>query len=135
MEEISGVDFYTAQVAQSRQWIGDSWGNAGISKEVKIAEIQTNAGMGIMAQDAKKEDVKTRTIPMPESEAEAKAIVDKFEDAARQLREDSDVSDTVGQHAMQDKTFLSDEKWLGTEEEERNAYVACTHNPCLTLNP
>lgn len=88
MEEISGVDFYTAQVAQSRQWVGDGFGLDGASKEVKIAEIQANAGLGIMAADAKKEDVKTRTISMPESEQEAKALVDRFEAASRQIRGD-----------------------------------------------
>jgi phospholipase D1/2 len=122
VQEVSNVDFYQAQVAQDRQWIGDMWGTNS-SKEVKIAEIQTNAGLGIMDQDAKKEDVKTVTIPMQENLQDAVALVDKWEAAALQVRGDGDVSDTVGQHAMQDKTALSDEKWLGTEEEERFAYV------------
>jgi len=31
------------------------------------------------------------------------------------------VADTVSQHMLNDKTGLMDEKWLGTDEEERDA--------------
>jgi len=65
---------------------------------------------------------------MPESEEIAEETLRKFEDAARNIRGDEDVSDNVVQHMLMDKTSLEDEKWLGTEEEELNAYVMITHS-------
>jgi phospholipase D1/2 len=111
MEQISGVGFYDAEVAQARRWIGDSWG-PGTEKEVKVIEVQKNY---------KKNDVKTKTVRMPESLNAANDVIEKFESASLQIRDDEYVSNTVGQHAMIDQTTLGEEKWLGTEEEERDA--------------
>lgn len=61
---------------------------------------------------------KTVELKYPETEEEAERILSSFEKAAG--RDDDTVSDTVGQHAMKDSTSLHDEKWLGTEEEERD---------------
>lgn len=61
------------------------------------------------------------TVPIPESSEEAGRTIEQFEAAAREIRGEGDVSDTVVQHMMDDKTSLLDEKWLGTEEEELNA--------------
>jgi phospholipase D1/2 len=60
---------------------------------------------------------------MPETLNDAKSVVEKWEAAAKKISGAGDISDTVGGHALQDKSALSDEKWLGTEEEERFAYV------------
>lgn len=39
---------------------------------------------------------------------------------------------SVGQHALQDKTSLHDEKWNGTEAEELSCYVTeVSPWPCL----
>jgi phospholipase D1/2 len=73
---------------------------------------------GAPNSDGKKAPEETITVPIPPSAEEAKETVKKFEDAARVIRGDEDVSDNVSQHALMDKTRLEDEKWLGTPEEE-----------------
>lgn len=42
---------------------------------------------------------------------------------AGSTRPDEEVSDNVGQHALNAKTGLHEERWLGTEQEERDCYV------------
>jgi hypothetical protein len=45
----------------------------------------------------------------------------RFEDGAP--RDDAAVADNVGQHALADKSELTETRWLGTEEEELDAFV------------
>jgi phospholipase D1/2 len=92
-------------------------------RELKIFEAKGNVGGGLqMEGDAKKSDVKAKTLPLPQNRQEAKSIVDRFENAAKGTP--GDVSDNVGQHAMKAPGSLLQEPWLGTEEEELNCYVS-----------
>ena len=118
MEENSGVKFNQARVALTRQWMGDMSGpDAGPTEvTIKILEPTTEA---IVVSD--KTPVKTETIPIPATEAEARAIIERFERGADAIRGDEDVSDNVAQHMLRDKTSLVDEKWLGSEQEELDA--------------
>lgn len=58
------------------------------------------------------------SVDMPATTQEARRWVQQFESGAP--RGDEGVADTVGQHALRDKTALRDERWLGTEQEERD---------------
>ena len=118
MEKNSGVKFNQARVALARQWIGDMSGPDTGPKEVviKVLEPTTEA---IVISD--KTQVKTETIPIPATEEEARAIIERFERGADSLRGDEAVSDNVAQHMLNDRTTLTDEKWLGTEQEELDA--------------
>lgn len=123
VEKQSGVSFHEAQVAQAREWIGDGWQD-GSTREMKIFEIKGNVGGGLqMEGDAKKSDAKAKTLPLPRDRQEAKRIVDRFENAAKDVLGGFYVSDNVGHHAMKVTGHLSEEPWFGTEEEERNWYV------------
>ncbi|KAG5341907.1 hypothetical protein C0989_007067 [Termitomyces sp. Mn162] len=119
MEQNSGVKFHEAQVALARQWIGQE--SASNQKEVTLAMPEPTTE-GIIQSE--KTPVKTETVPIPQSFEEARDIVRRFESGAEGLRGDQEVSDTVAQHMLCDRTELPDEKWLGTEEEELNAYVS-----------
>ena len=120
VEKRSGVTFQEAQVAQAREWIGDGWSD-GSTRELKIFEAKGNVGGGLQLEgDAKKSDAKAKTFPLPQDRREAKRIVDSFENAAKDSLGGSHISDTVGQHAMKGTGPLSDERWAGTEEEERS---------------
>ena len=114
-EENSGVKFNEAQVALAREWIGDQ--GLGDIKEIKVqAPVAAKEGTNVSEKTEDK-------VPIPESFEAAKAVVEKFEHGARDVRGDEAVSDSVAQHSLEDKTSLQDEKWLGTEEEELNAYA------------
>lgn len=63
---------------------------------------------------------KVEEFKYPETEEEAKGIIKQFEAAS--TRSDDLVSGSVAHHALMDTTDLMTEKWLGTEEEERNWY-------------
>lgn len=116
------MTFYQAQVAQAREWIGDGWQD-GSARELKILEVQGNVGGGLRLEgDAKKSDTKAVTLPLPRDRQEAKRTVDRFENAAKDVLGGFRVSDNVGQHAMKGTGYLSEEKWFGTEDEERNWY-------------
>lgn len=65
--------------------------------------------------------LKTEEVPMPVNEAEAAGIIERFEAYARSFRSDEEVADNVSQHALEDNTGLLEERWLGTDEEERTA--------------
>jgi len=118
------VTVYQAQVAQSREWIGDDWGNVS-TREMKIFETKGNMGAGLQLEgEAKKNDAQVKTLPLPQDPREAKRIVDRFENAAQDVLGGFRVSDNVGQHAMRAPGSLLDERWFGTEEEERNCYVS-----------
>ena len=120
MEANSGVTFTQAQVALAREWVaGDDLTN---QKEVTVSFPQEDVGL-VPADTSKPGSAppKTITVPIPATEQEAREVVRRFENAAG--RSDAGVSDNVVQHMMADKTSLLDERWLGTEEEELNAYV------------
>jgi len=118
------VSFQEAQVAQAREWIGDGWQD-GSTRELKIFDAGGNVGGGLqMEGDAKKSDGKAKTFPLPKDRQEAKRTVDRFEDAAKDALSGFRISDNVGNHAMNGNGHLSEEQWLGTEEEERSCYVS-----------
>ena len=123
MEERSGVKFTEAQVALARLWIGNSNPSGNPQDTVRVTKPPT--GDGLVASSGNNNDSKNSSKPEieeikpPRSVEEARDIINRFENAARQLRSDEDVSDNVSQHALLDRTSLFDEKWLGSEEEER----------------
>ncbi|KAI9510126.1 hypothetical protein F5148DRAFT_1182591 [Russula earlei] len=122
IEANSGVKFNEAQVALARQWIGDSADpNAPSEVEIKVPE-PTSEGFLL----SEKTEVKTQKYRMPRLYSDAVAVIERFESGASVLvgRQHDAVADTVGQHALQDKTDLADEQWLGSEEEELNSYVS-----------
>lgn len=118
MERNSGVTFLQAQVALARIWLGESYFASNGQKSVKIKVPQVQEGIVESSKEAKQD---IQEIKMPESEEEAKEIVRRFENGARGVRGDENVSDTVSQHMLTDRTGLEDEQWLGTPEEERFA--------------
>lgn len=119
VERTSGVSFLQAQVAQARIWLGKGYTNTDIQKSVRIKipqpyqEVQQEG-----EKEAKKE---VEEVPLPPSDDEAKNIVHAFETAARNIRSDENVSDSVSQHLLTDATPLTSEQWLGTPEEEKEA--------------
>lgn len=64
---------------------------------------------------------KFEKVKLPTSEEAARETIARFEHGADNMRGDEEVADTVSQHMLNDKTGLLDEKWLGTDEEERDA--------------
>ena len=115
MEQNSGVKFHEAQVALSRQWVaGDTLTT---QKEIVVVIPQEE---NLLPAD-KPQGAATEKTPIPVDDEAARRVVEKFEAGARNLRSDENVSDTVSQHMLVDKTSLFDEAWLGTEEEELNA--------------
>ncbi|CUA74327.1 Phospholipase D p2 [Rhizoctonia solani] len=124
MEQNSGQTFHQAQVAQARLWIGDDgyWHQ----ETVQIRAPEPSAGMdssGMGVTEKGKEAQKTvEAVSMPATTQEAEDIVSRFQNGA--TRGDEGVADTVGQHALMDRTRLSDEQWLGSEQEERDSYVS-----------
>ena len=118
MELNSGVQFSEAQVALARQWIGNQHTE---QKEVKI-KVPKNTQEGQSLSENTESDI--LTVKFPDTVEEATAIIKKFEEGSREIRGDEEVADTVSQHMLQDKTSLFDEKWLGSEEEELNKWVA-----------
>ena len=121
MEANSGIKFGQAQVALARQWVGDS---ADPSMPTQVAvKLPEPTSEGIVLSN--KTEVKSETYPLPRLYSDAVAVIEQFERGANALvgRQHDAVADTVGQHALQDKTELGDEQWLGSEEEELNSYV------------
>ena len=121
MEASSGVKFTEAQVALARQWVGDS-ADSDMPTEVTI-KVPEPTAEGIVLSD--KAQVQTDKYKLPHSYSEAESVIKRFEQGAEVLvgRRHDDVSDAVGQHALQDETELADEQWLGSEEEELNSCV------------
>ena len=118
-EEVSGVKFYEAQVALARQWIGDiSDSTSDAPTKVAIKKPEASGEGMIISGDTKTE---IEEIEMPATVEQAKQIVERFERGAASLRGDEAVSDSVTQHMLNDRTSLLEEKWLGTEEEEKDA--------------
>ena len=115
MEQRSGVKFTEAQVALARQWIGNPNPSAEQQDTVRVTKPPT--GDGLVTTDQAKTEVEE--VKLPRTVEEAIDIIRRFERGAGDLRSDADVADNVAQHALQDRTSLFDEKWLGTEEEEK----------------
>ncbi|KAF7314957.1 Phospholipase [Mycena indigotica] len=117
IENESGLKYHEVLSALSRRWIGKEGGD---QKTLTYAlSTQTTEGLVVAGNDA----AKTETVPIPETEEEAHSIIQRFEEAAKAVRGDNDVADNVAQHMLHDRTSLLDEKWLGTEQEELDAYV------------
>ncbi|KAI1793724.1 phospholipase D/nuclease [Ganoderma leucocontextum] len=122
IEERSGVTFHQVNVALGRLWIGLGLGPED-PKEASVA-IPTGKSLEEQTTSGKKPEMKTEKYPLPASIAEARETIDRWKQAAEDLRADDVVSDNVVQHMLHDRTHLLDEQWLGTEDEERNAYVS-----------
>lgn len=60
-------------------------------------------------------------VKLPATVAEAQAIVDRFEAAAP--AEAKDINDSIRHHVLQSGGSILDEKFYGSAEEERDAYV------------
>ncbi|KIY71099.1 phospholipase D/nuclease [Cylindrobasidium torrendii FP15055 ss-10] len=120
MEKESGVKFHEAQVALSRVWIGPGEGN---QTEVTVALPLEGSG-GLAEMKDGKEKQKTITVKLPASAEEALATIQKWEKASDVIPDDDYTSDSVVQHMLHDSTPLSAEKWSGTAEEEKDAYVS-----------
>ncbi|KAJ3482521.1 hypothetical protein NLI96_g6930 [Meripilus lineatus] len=130
IEENSGIKFNEAMVALARQWIGESR-PVDPTQVTVVLPSETPATDPILASGTakdksgkKKDEPKTETFALPATVENAREIIATFESGASDLRSDEPVSDNVVQHMLSDKTGLLDETWLGTEEEERNAYVS-----------
>lgn len=113
IEKRSGVSFVEAQVAMSRLWIGNE-----VSQQNEVVlnlldEERTAGGLS----DAKVEG-DTVKVKVPATEQEAREQIEKFEGAAKSIRNDESVSDNVVQHVLHDRTSLMDEHWEGNEAEE-----------------
>ena len=133
MEASSGVKFVEAQVALARQWVGDS-ADPDMPTEVAIT-LPDPTAEGIVLSD--KTRVKTEKYPLPRSYDEAVSVIKRFEHGADVLvgRRNDAVADTVGQHALQDKTELADEQWLGSEEEELDSCVTLGFSASISHAP
>ncbi|KEP49732.1 phospholipase D/nuclease [Rhizoctonia solani 123E] len=122
MEENSSVTYHEAQIAQARLWIGEDgyWHQ----ERVRIQGPQPDFGTDLSetATTGKEAQKIVEEVDFPASSQAAEEIVKKFESGA--TREDLGVADSVAQHALGDRTNLKDEKWYGTEQEERDSYVS-----------
>jgi hypothetical protein len=124
MTDNSGVRFHEAMVALSRQWIGEAVPEEGqkIPTEVTVSLPEpTSAGI-VVSNNAT--EVKKETVRIPATEDEARQIIERFEHGAADFHEEREVADNVAQHMLEDHTALNQEKWMGTEEEELQAYVS-----------
>ncbi|KAH9884507.1 phospholipase D/nuclease [Cubamyces lactineus] len=122
IEERSGIPFHQLGVALGRLWVGRGDGPED-PKQVSVT-IPTGKSLEEQSTSGAKPEMKTETYPMPATVEEAQEVVDRWIRAAESVRSDEDVADNVVQHMLHDRTSLLEEKWLGTEEEERNAYVS-----------
>jgi phospholipase D1/2 len=122
MEENSGVKFQQALVALARQWVGKA--PDGEAEQTNVTIVVPDENNTTATLEGPKNKLKTESYPLPRSIEEARDIIERFQHGADSLRSDEDVSDNVVQHMLHDRTSLLDEKWLGTEEEELNAYVS-----------
>jgi phospholipase D1/2 len=118
MERNSGVKFSEAQVALARQWVAGDMLTT--QREITLSLPREETGLETGAEGDKPTTLKVH-IPV-DSEA-ARHVVEQFQQGAHGVRSDELVADNVVQHRLQDNTSLLEEKWLGTEEEELNAWV------------
>ncbi|KAG8952526.1 hypothetical protein FRC00_006757, partial [Tulasnella sp. 408] len=122
IEQNSGTTFYEAQVAMSRLQIGDDgfWHQ----DDVKIKKPSAFSGLDDsnlgMTEKQSTEEVQVAQFP-PTTQA-ANQIVRQYEAGAP--RSDYMVADTIAQHRLQDRTSIFDERWMGSEQEERDCYIS-----------
>ncbi|GJJ14448.1 hypothetical protein Clacol_008712 [Clathrus columnatus] len=121
VERQSGISLFQAQVAQARLWLGESYGHQDAQKSVQIKLAQPYTE--IKEEDKREAKKEVEQVPLPGSEHEARNIVTAFEEAARRIRSDENVSDSVSQHMLTDTTSLAEEQWLGTPQEEKERRV------------
>lgn len=117
MEQNSQVKFYEAQIALSREWVAGD--DLTTQKQVVVVIPQEDS---LVPADQKKKEQATVKVDIPVNDEAARETVERFEKGAVGVRSDDAVSDTVSQHMLADKNSLFDEAWLGTEEEELDAY-------------
>ena len=124
MERNSGVRFSEAQVALARQWVAGDMLTT--QREIILSlpreeeELDTSTEKD---KDKDKDKPRTFKVPIPVDAEAARHVVMNFQNGACGVRSDDPVADNVAQHRLQDNTSLLEEKWLGTEEEELNAWV------------
>ncbi|KZT08000.1 phospholipase D/nuclease [Laetiporus sulphureus 93-53] len=123
IEQISSVRFHQAMAAVARLWVGP-----GEEKDAP-ANLTVVLPTGTLSEETSaagppRPEMKTETYPLPKSYQEAHDILWRWKEAASKLRSDESVADNVVQHMLHDKTSLLEEKWLGTPEEEKAAYVS-----------
>ncbi|EIN06494.1 phospholipase D/nuclease [Punctularia strigosozonata HHB-11173 SS5] len=123
MTDNSGVSFHEAMVALSRQWIGEQM-DEGQKAPTEVTVVLPQPTLQGVVVTGKQTEVKKETVRIPQSAEEAKQIIERFEHGAADLQEEREVADNVVQHMLEDSTNLDQEKWLGTEEEELQAYVS-----------
>lgn len=127
MQKRSGITYDQAEVALTREWLGRDNETTGERIPDTIAVKAPSAaqshslplsifGMGPKANDHKDS---TNEVKVPKTYGEAKDIVTRFENGAP--RKDDMVADTVSQHLQNDITSLSQEQWMGSEQEEVDA--------------
>ncbi|EIW71690.1 hypothetical protein TREMEDRAFT_71238 [Tremella mesenterica DSM 1558] len=118
MEQRSGVTFHEAQVALSRIYVGSDDLKGDVDEVVNIEKAHDQ---GTSVDQIGKKDTVEKAVPLPKTVDEAKDIIRRFERAAQ--TDDKNVYVVFCQHAMLDKTSLSDEQWDGTEDEELGCFV------------
>ena len=118
MEENSGVSFLQAQAALAKQWIGKPYPDAKDQDKVFIKSPSTE-GEGVVVTN--KSEEKGEEVPLPATAEEAREIIARFESGAEGVRGDDEVADSVAQHMLSDRTSLLDEKWLGSDQEEKDS--------------
>lgn len=118
MEENSGVTFLEAQAALAKQWLGQPYPDAKDPHKVFIQEPSTSGEAIVVTEKSEKNG---KEIEMPATEEEARHIIERFQSGAEGVRGDEEVADTVSQHMLSDRTSLLEEKWLGSEQEEKDS--------------
>ena len=122
MEQNSGVKFSEAQVALARQWVAGDMLTT--QREIILSLPREEEELDINTEkDKDKDKPRTFKVPIPVDAQAAHQVVMNFQNGACGVRSDDPVADNVAQHRLQDNTSLLEEKWLGTEEEELNAWV------------
>lgn len=109
-------------VALARLWVGKH--EEALEPQDVSVVLPTGTYTEELSPAGGKAELKTETYQLPKSYEEAVEILERWKGAADRLRNDDDVSDNVVQHMLSDRTSLLEEKWLGTVEEEKAAYVS-----------
>ncbi|KAG8686746.1 hypothetical protein FRC11_008434 [Ceratobasidium sp. 423] len=119
MEQNSGISYHQARVAQARLRGGDD----GFQHQVKVLIQDPQSDFGMAQSETATTGSVTRTTAkeedFPPSSKEAAEVVERLESGA--IGEGLCVADNVGQHVLAGQTGLKDEKWYGTEQEERDS--------------
>ncbi|GAA6062083.1 hypothetical protein JCM10212_006506 [Sporobolomyces blumeae] len=125
MEERSGVTWYQAQAALARLQLGENPTDDEMRKNREMSIVVPREGGEQAALEATGKAKDKVTAPavkltIPESYAEAFELVRRFERASDV---DEQISDSVAHHAQRGTGRLVDEKWAGSPESERDAFV------------